>query len=174
MNRIAIGLFYGVSLLASTSFAQEKSTHTVLLDQFEQTEFLTAAKMNQFPEAIRKDLFERFGGKWSSPFPQIAHSGGPINQISDAGGPFNPTDQLDGRPQRRFVFGGNSPGLYFVVYEHGGIGYHHHLDIYRGKKPVLVFHGTFSAPHRKTPTIETVKRAFKDGQIHEQPIKFDP
>ena len=54
------------------------------------------------------------------------------SEISDVGGRFNATDVVtDGTgPMRRLLFAGNGPGLWFIFYEHGGIGCHQNLVVF--------------------------------------------
>jgi hypothetical protein len=51
--------------------------------------------------------------------------------IAERGADFNATDNGGGGvPFRRFIVGGLSKRFGFVAYEHGGVGYHHHVAIF--------------------------------------------
>ena len=57
-----------------------------------------------------------------------------IGPMAAAGEPYQATDVvLDDLPWRRFVVAGvsaQSPDIWLVCYEHGGIGHHHHLILF--------------------------------------------
>lgn len=50
-------------------------------------------------------------------------------KIANPGEPWSPTDDIVdlSLPRRRLIYAGVSPLLWFVFYEHGGIGHHSHL-----------------------------------------------
>jgi hypothetical protein len=57
-----------------------------------------------------------------------------IEPMAAAGEPYQATDVvLDDLPWRRFVVAGvsaQSPDIWLLCYEHGGIGHHHHLILF--------------------------------------------
>jgi hypothetical protein len=62
----------------------------------------------------------------------VFHSKVPAREIANRGESFNATDvEVDlSQPSRRFVLAGTAPGIWLIVYEHGGRGYHHHLMVF--------------------------------------------
>lgn len=51
--------------------------------------------------------------------------------IANRGERFNPTDVVtENLPARRFVLAGSAPGIWFILYEHGGIAHYHNLVIF--------------------------------------------
>jgi hypothetical protein len=59
------------------------------------------------------------------------HEKVPAREIANRGERFNSTDVVtDKLPFRRLVFAGNAPGIWFILYEHGGIAYYHNLVVF--------------------------------------------
>ena len=98
----------------------------------------------------------------------IFYSKVPERDISNRGEPFNATDVVvDSRPQRRFVLAGNASNIWFILYEHGGIGYHHNLMVFsRDKNWRLV---AAVAGFLKNNTFDSLKQALKAGTFFDQP-----
>jgi len=100
---------------------------------------------------------------------RIFHSKVPAQDIANRGERFNPTDVEAGPhlPSRRFVLSGSNPGMCFILYEVGGIGYHHNLMIFsKDKKWSLV---TAVAGFLKDNSFESLKTAVRAGKFFDQP-----
>ena len=99
----------------------------------------------------------------------LFHSKIPARDIANRGGPFNPTDveMGDHLPDRRFVLAGNSSTIWFILYEVGGIGYHHNLVIFsKDKKWSIV--GSVTG-FLKNNTFDSLKHAIDAGDFFDQP-----
>jgi hypothetical protein len=99
----------------------------------------------------------------------IFHSKVPARDIANRGQRFNPTDVESGPhlPSRRFVFSGSNQDMCFVLYQVGGIGYHHNLIVFsKDKKWSLVVAVT---GFLKDNSFESLKAAVRAGQFFNQP-----
>lgn len=85
--------------------------------------------------------------------------------IANRGEKFNSTDVVtDNLPARRFVMAGSGSGLWFILYEHGGIAYHHNLVVLskNGNWQIAVaLQGTVKGE----VNFESLKQAIKSGQF---------
>jgi hypothetical protein len=93
----------------------------------------------------------------------------PAGEIANRRKPFNATDvQIGNRPFRRFVLAGYATGIWFVFYEHGGRGYHHHLLIFSrdGNKWRLA---AAAAGLVKENTLQSLKEALNERRFFYQP-----
>ena len=80
---------------------------------------------------------------------------------------LNKTDVVDARyPVRRLVLAGINGESAFVIYEHGGRGYHRHLVIYAQPdgQPQLAYAGAFVS---EAATIEQVRMLVHSGLVIE-------
>jgi hypothetical protein len=96
------------------------------------------------------------------------HSKVPAREIANRGQHFNSTDVVANNwPSRRFVLAGSVPGIWFVLYEHGGIGYHHNLLVFSkdGSWRVVAAVSGFV----KGDSFESLKRAVQAGEFFDQP-----
>lgn len=88
--------------------------------------------------------------------------------IANRGEPFNSTDVIvNDRPARRFVLAGSGQGIWFILYEHGGIAYHHDLVIFSKNghwQIAAVAQGTVKGE----TDFESLKQAIKAGQFFSQ------
>jgi hypothetical protein len=89
-------------------------------------------------------------------------------EIANRGKPFNATDvAIHNWPMRRFVLAGSAPGVWFILYEHGGIGYHHNLVVFaKDKSWQLVVAVTGFV---KENNFESLKRAIATREFADQP-----
>jgi hypothetical protein len=88
--------------------------------------------------------------------------------IANKGKSFNATDVvMDNAPMRRFVVAGSAPGMWFILYEHGGIGYHHNLVVFskNGHWRIVASVTGFV----KENNFESLKEAVKAGKFFSQP-----
>ena len=87
--------------------------------------------------------------------------------IANRGERFNATDVVtENLPARRFVLAGGAPGIWFILYEHGGIAYHHNLVIFSKNehwKVAAAVQGTVKGE----ANLESLRQAVKDGQFFE-------
>jgi hypothetical protein len=99
----------------------------------------------------------------------LFHAKVPARDIANRGERFNPTDVEIGThlPSRRFVLAGSSPRMWFILYEVGGIGYHHNLVIFsKDKKWSLVVSVT---GFLEKNTFDSLKQAISAGKFFDQP-----
>ena len=96
----------------------------------------------------------------------------PRSAIANRGERFNATDAVTGKamPTRRLVMAGSAPGMWFVLYEHGGRGYCNHLIVFarEGDKPWRIV----AAPAgfiRRHAGLGDLKAAVSQGAFEEQP-----
>ena len=99
---------------------------------------------------------------------KVFHSKVKASEISDRSGPFNPTDIGDGRPTLRFVLAGNAPAIWFILFEVGGIGYHHHLMVFTGEKNHCRLVASVSG-FLNGNTFGSLVRAIDAGKFFDQP-----
>ena len=85
-------------------------------------------------------------------------------EISPKGGPFNPSDVLDGKPERRLLDAGRTGALYFVLYEHGGIGHHVHLLLVRSDGGSAELAASL-APRRRAEDLEDFRELARAGAL---------
>ena len=100
---------------------------------------------------------------------RIFHAELPVKDIANRGERFNPTDVQVGTPlpSRRFVLSGSSPTMCFILYEAGGIGYHHNLIVFsKGKKWSVV---AAVAGFVKDNSLGSLKQAVSSGKFFDQP-----
>jgi hypothetical protein len=100
---------------------------------------------------------------------RIFHSKVPARDIANRGERFNPTDVEVGPhlPSRRFVLSGSNPSMCFILYEVGGIGYHHNLMVFsKDKKWSLV---AAVSGFLKDNSFESLKAAVRAGKFFDQP-----
>jgi hypothetical protein len=100
---------------------------------------------------------------------RIFYSKVPARDIANRGQRFNPTDIEVGPhlPSRRFVLSGVNPSMCFILYEVGGIGYHHNLMVFsKDKKWSLV---AAVAVFLKDNSFESLKTAVRAGKFFDQP-----
>lgn len=94
-------------------------------------------------------------------------------EISDVGGRFNATDVVDDDavPRRRLLFAGSAPGLWFILYEHGGIGYHQNLVVFTrqetGRWQISAAAQGGVAPGEEN--LAGLQKALRRGSFSEQP-----
>lgn len=85
--------------------------------------------------------------------------------IANRGEKFNSTDVVtENLPARRFVLAGNASRIWFILYEHGGIAYHHDLVVFSKNghwQIVAVEQGTIKGEG----DFESLKQAIKAGQF---------
>jgi hypothetical protein len=99
----------------------------------------------------------------------VFYSKVPAREIADRGQPFNPTDLEVGShvPFRRFVLAGSGTNMWFILYEAGGIGYHHSLMIFSKDKN---WHSVASVSgFLKDNTFDSLKQSVKAGKFFDQP-----
>lgn len=81
---------------------------------------------------------------------------------------FNSTDVImDNRPARRFALAGSGPGLWFILYEHGGIAYHQDLVVFSRKEGwqiAAVVQGNIKGDIN----FDSLKQAIRDGKFFSQ------
>lgn len=81
-------------------------------------------------------------------------------RLANPDDPFDATDVITGKPRRRLIGAGKSPGAWFIEYEHGGRGLHSHLVIFsdEGGEWRIVYSGTGmkSAGSKDSSTTKTV------------------
>jgi hypothetical protein len=90
------------------------------------------------------------------------------SDIANRGEPFNPTDVVTPNwPMRRFVLAGSVPGMWFILYEHGGIAYYHNLVVFskNGHWRIVASVTGFA----KENNFESLKEAIKAGKFFSQP-----
>ena len=85
--------------------------------------------------------------------------------IANRGERFNSTDVVtENLPARRFIVAGNAPGVWFILYEHGGIAYHHNLVVIsrnRRWQIAAALQGTVKGE----VNFDSLKQAIKNGQF---------
>jgi hypothetical protein len=99
---------------------------------------------------------------------EFFHSKVPPADIANRGEPFNSTDVVvKNRPGRRFVLPGGAPGLWFILYEHGGIAYHHDLVVF-SKSGHCKVAAVAQRIVKGDDNFESLKRAIEAGQFFSQ------
>ena len=93
----------------------------------------------------------------------------PEREIANRGERFNKTDVVmgDHLPFRRFVLAGYNSTMWFILYEVGGIGYHHSLVIF-SKDTKWSLTGSFTGI-LKDNTFDSLKEAINGGKFFDQP-----
>jgi len=139
-------------------------------------EFLTARLtpvqcFSEMPEGVRRGLLNL----WSR------HEGGRFQSyIGDPDDDFNATDTVRSvLPCRRFICGGVAENIVFLLYEHGGIGFHVDLVLYpRGEcEPVAIslddgwsgLEGNGTMPR----DIDTIRKWVLSGSVYDV-YDFEP
>jgi hypothetical protein len=126
---------------------------------------------NQYAQRLLADKFAFVNDlrKVDSGVLRIFHSKVPARDIANRGERFNPTDVEVGPhlPSRRFVLSGSNPTMCFILYEVGGIGYHHNLMVFsKDKKWSLV---AAVSGFLKDNSFESLKTAVRAGKFFDQP-----
>ena len=99
----------------------------------------------------------------------------PRRDIASRGERFNATDTVTGRgmPTHRLVFAGNAPGIWFVLYEHGGRDRYYCLVVFirEGEKPwqIAATPAGFLKPYANLGDLKT---ALNQGAFEEEPGDF--
>ena len=89
--------------------------------------------------------------------------------IANRGEPFNSTDVIvSDHPARRFVLAGSAQGIWFLLYEHGGIAYHHDLVVF-SKNGHWQIAAVVQGAMKGESDFESLKQAIKAGQFFSQP-----
>ena len=144
----------------------EASMATVM--KFLGTQFERINSFDSLPEPIKTHWLKRF-----DPGMEAYIKPG----MAEPGEPFNVTDVVHANlPMHRLKFGGASSDMWFVYYEHGGIGFHYHLVIYQSEDGNydLVFHGIFTLAFRngkwqpEPSVIEDLKEWLGRGEIENE------
>lgn len=89
--------------------------------------------------------------------------------IANRGESFNSTDVIvNDHPARRFVVAGSAQGIWFILYEHGGIAYHHDLVVF-SKNGHWRIAAVVQGAMKGESDFESLKQAIKAGQFFSQP-----
>ena len=89
--------------------------------------------------------------------------------IANRGEPFNSTDVIvNDHPARRFVLAGSAQGIWFILYEHGGVAYHHDLVVF-SKNGHWQIAAVVQGAMKGESDFESLKQAIKAGQFFSQP-----
>lgn len=98
----------------------------------------------------------------------LFHSKVGAADIANRGEAFNSTDVVTAnRPMRRFAFAGSAPSIWFILYEHGGIAYHHNLVGF-SKNGHWQIAAAVQGLVKGEPGFESLKQAIKAGQFFGQ------
>jgi hypothetical protein len=99
----------------------------------------------------------------------LFHSKVPERQIANRGEQFNPTDipMSEDEKSNRFVLAGVNPSVCFILYEVGGIGYHHKLIVFSKNKKWSIVAAVSGFVKRNN--FDALKQAISAGEFFDQP-----
>ena len=99
----------------------------------------------------------------------LFHTKVPAQEIANRGQQFNSTDiEVDAHaPFRRFVLSGSNPTMCFILYEVGGIGYHHNLVVFSKNKKWSITAAV--AGFLKDNSFKELKQSVRAGTFFDQP-----
>jgi hypothetical protein len=131
------------------------------LEEFLATAYAPVHTTDQIPDSVLRPLLDRFEE-------QISHLEDPSFSatLADPGEKFY-SGCIVGDPEvprRRLVLAGESGSSWFVIYEHGGVGFHYHFVLLRaeGKRAKIEFASRFTQDVR---TIRDVKTIVAGGEL---------
>ena len=121
---------------------------------FLSAEFKTHLELRDLPPNLYSKLFEILDGQ----------------KMANPNERFNATDVVIHAeiPHRRLILAGSSRDLAFVYYEHGGIGHHEHLLIFRrGSDDAFSLQANLYPNGRPDPMIGSIKTLLNNAQFSE-------
>jgi hypothetical protein len=145
-----------VALVGAPAFALEP-----VLEEFLVNAYTPVQTKKQIPASVLRPLLDRFAE-------EIAHRDDASfsAKLADTGEEFY-SGCVVGDPEvptRRLVLAGKSGSSWFVIYEHGGVGFHYHFVLLRaeGDRKTIEFASRFT---QDVSTIGDVRKIVAEGEL---------